>query len=502
MTKIFSTKQTRELDAYTIANEPISSIDLMERACRAFVTWFVQRYDATRKVGVVCGTGNNGGDGLGIARMLQDWGYPIKVWIVKGNVPESADFKVNLDRIRGKLDITEITSESDQGLFGDRHIVIDAIFGSGLSRSPEGIYAQVIRCINKTEAIRIAVDIPSGLMADQPSSGEIVRADYTISFQLPKLVFMLPQSFPFTGSWETVDIGLKKECIRQVKTEYFYLTLKSVRKILKPRSRFDHKGVYGHALVVAGSYGKMGAAVLASRAALRAGAGLVTTHIPKCGYEIMQISVPEAMASIDSDQEKFTSPPVLENFSTIGLGPGLGKDSATASALMTLLKNFSRPVVVDADALNIISTDPEFLKNIPENSILTPHPKEFERLVGKWANDFERLEKQRNLAAEVKAIIVLKGANSSIATPSGEVYFNSTGNPGMATGGAGDVLTGILAGLVAQHYSPLEAALLGVFLHGLAGDIATQDKGTNGLIASDIVEHLPHAFSRLGMNKI
>jgi NAD(P)H-hydrate epimerase len=429
MVPILNTKQIKELDALTVKKEGILSIDLMERACRAFVDWFVQQTDATQKVAIVCGTGNNGGDGLGIARLLQDWGYPVKVWIVRGVMPESNDFKVNFQRIKDKIDISEINQEPNRELFADRDLIVDAIFGSGLSRPPEGTYAQTIRCINQTEAIRIAVDMPSGLSADGPSSGEIVRAHYTVSFQLPKLAFFLPQSYPFTGEWVTVDIGLNKSFIKNSDSNHYLITQKDVRKILKPRSRFDHKGKYGHALMISGSYGKMGAALLASRAALRSGPGLLTVHIPKCGYSILQTALPEAMTSVDTDEMMFTELSDTDQFTTIGIGPGLGQKPETVKAFAELLNRYKRPMVVDADALNILSAQPSLMAQIPENSILTPHPKEFERLVGKWGEDFERLEKQKNLAKQLKSVIVLKGAYSSIATPDGAVFFNPSGNP-------------------------------------------------------------------------
>jgi hydroxyethylthiazole kinase-like uncharacterized protein yjeF len=497
MIKILSPKQIKELDAYTIQHEPIPAIDLMERACRAFVTWFVQRIDATKKIGIVCGTGNNGGDGLGIARLLDEWGYPVKVWIVRGLVPESSDFKTNLERIRNRLSIADIISASDQGLFADRDILVDAIFGSGLSRPVEGIYAQAVRCMNQSDAIRIAVDIPSGLSADQVSSGDIIRAHYTVSFQLPKLAFFLPQSFPFTGEWTCVDIGLNKKFINQAQTSYYQLTRKNVCEFIKPRQKFDHKGTYGHALIVAGSYGKMGAAILSSKAVLRAGVGLLTVHIPTCGYAIVQTALPEAMVSVDREERVFANSFDTIKYSTIGVGPGLGQDTKTLEALTKLLKEFKKPVVIDADALNMLAVHPESQSAIPENSLLTPHPKEFERLTGKWSNDFERLVLQRNLAAKLKSVIILKGAYTSIALPDGTTYFNSTGNPGMATGGSGDVLTGILTGLLAQGYSSKDAALIGVYLHGLSGDVAAQEKGMHSLIAMDLVDFLPQAFGRL-----
>lgn len=494
MIKILNAKQIRNVDEYTIEHEPISSINLMERASREFVNWFVQRFDAGKKVGVVCGTGNNGGDGLAIARMLLDWGFPVKVWVVRGKTSETEDFTTNLKRLNGKSEVFEITNEADQGLFTDRQVLIDAIFGSGLSRPTEGIYAQAIRCINKSDAVVVAVDVPSGLSIDGPSSGDIVEADVTVTFQLPKLSFLLPNSYKYTGDFKVLDIGLSKEKIKSETSTYFQITAKDCRKILQPRKKFDHKGTYGHALIVAGSLGKIGAAVLASRAALRAGAGLVSVHIPRCGYNVIQSSVPEAMASVDRQEDFISEVNNLEKISTIGIGPGLGKHGETAEGIKKMFEVFKKPVVIDADALNIIAENAKIREIIPHGSILTPHPKEFERLVGSWDDDFEKLHKLRLLAAELNSIIILKGAFTTIAEPDGKVYFNSTGNPGMATGGTGDVLTGVLTGLMAQFYSPIKAAILGTYLHGLAGDLAAEDKGTDSLIASDLIENLPRAF--------
>ena len=498
MVKILNTKQIRALDEYTIQHEPVLSIELMERACRAFVTWFIQRVDTTKKVGIVCGTGNNGGDGLGVARLLLEWGYAVKVWIVRGLVPESEDFKINLDRLKSKVEILDILSETDKELFTDRHVIIDAIFGSGLSRPAEGIYAQAIRCINQTDALRIAIDIPSGLSADQASPGEKIRADYTVSFQLPKLSFLLPQSYAFTGEWTTVDIGLNKAFIKNAETKHYLITARDVSKIIRPRSKHDHKGVYGHALMVAGSFGKIGAAVLASRAVLRAGAGLLTTHVPQCGYDIVQTSLPEAMVSVDSHKHFFTNDIDLEKYSAIGIGPGLGQEPDTVIAFEAILKGSKKAIIIDADALNILSTHHHLLKLIPEGSILTPHPKEFERLVGAWADDFERLQKQSDLSSKLKSVVIVKGANTVISAPDGNIFFNSTGNPGMATGGSGDVLTGILTGLLSCGYSSTDSAVIGVYLHGLAGDLAKLERGMEGLIASDLIEFLPKAFLKVG----
>ena len=495
--KVLASSQIRELDKFTIENEPIAPIDLMERACHAFVHWFVQQVRTEKKIGIVCGTGNNGGDGLGIARLLNERGYHVKVWIVRGEMGETESFKTNFKRLNNKISISEISKPTDRGLFHDCDVLVDAVLGSGLSRTTEGIYAQVISCINQTDAIRIAVDIPSGLFADAPSSGSIVEAHHIVSFQLPKLAFLFAENNKYVGDWHVADIGLSKEFMRDAPAQNLFVNAKSVKKIIRPREKFSHKGSYGHALLISGSFGKMGACVLAARAALRSGLGLLTVHIPFCGYALVQTSVPEAMASVDVEENHFSSVPGKLNYSSIGIGPGIGTDPTTIDAFAKILKEFDKPMVIDADALNILSQNKELFVRIPEGSILTPHPKEFERLAGTWKNEFERLELLRNFSIKIRSVVILKGAYSATASPDGKVYFNSTGNPGMATGGSGDVLTGIVTGLLSQGYSSLDAALLGVYLHGLAGDLAAADVGMNSLIAGDLIEFLPYAFKKI-----
>ncbi len=497
MLKILSTRQVKELDQFTIEHEPIAPIDLMERACHAFIHWFVQHVRLEKKIGIICGTGNNGGDGLGIARLLNDKGYSVKVWIVRGEMADTESFKTNLKRLPEKITVVEISKFAKQELFKECNVLVDAILGSGLSRPAQGIYSQVISSINQTDAQRIAIDIPSGLFADTHSEGEIVQADHTISFQLPKLSFLFAENQKYVGDWHLTDIGLSKEFIRNAPTQNFLVTAKSVKKIIKPREKFSHKGTYGHALLISGSFGKMGACVLAAKAALRSGLGLLTIHVPSSGYSIIQASAPEAMASVDAEENYFSCAPENLNYSTIGIGPGIGKDSETVIAFAKALKQFKRPMVIDADALNILSENKELIELIPEGSILTPHPKEFERLAGTWTDDFNRLELLRSFSSKIKSIVVLKGAYSAIANPDGKVYFNSTGNPGMATGGSGDVLTGILTGLLSQGYSSIDAAILGVYAHGLSGDLAAADLGMDSLIAGDVVEFLPYAFKKM-----
>lgn len=498
MRKILSTSQIRDLDAYTIQHRPISSIDLMENACRAVHTWLLERYPPETVIGVVCGTGNNGGDGLGVARMLHDSGYSVFVWVVKSGGNETTDFKTNLERLKGKIEVDYVSDVISHNMFDHVDVVIDAIFGSGLSRPLAGTVAELVEGINAADVERIAIDLPSGLMADKPSEGVIVKADHTLAFQVPKLVFFFPQYHNYLGTWHLLEIGLHRDYLKQLTTPYFYFQRKDVRKILHTRSKFDHKGKYGHVLLIAGGYGKMGAAVLATKAALRAGLGLLTVNVPPCGYDILQISVPEAMTVASGNERIISETPSLNGYSVIGIGPGIGQEGETVQAFRKILEQAKVRMVIDADALNILAANRELLPLVPPDSVLTPHPKEFERLVGPWKNDFARLEKQKQLARDLRSVVVLKGAYTSVALPDGTVIFNSSGNPGMAKGGCGDVLTGILTGLMAQSYNSADAVKLGVFLHGFAGDLAAYEKGMNSLTASDLIDFLPGAFKQAG----
>lgn len=497
MLKILNTDQIKAWDAYTIEHEPIASIDLMERACKAFVQWFVEKFDASAHIGVVCGTGNNGGDGLGIARMLSDWGYPVRVWIVIGTATESDDFKMNKQRLPEKVELSEIKSTPSTDIFSACAIIIDGLFGSGLSRSAEGVYADVINCINDTGATTVSIDIPSGLFADKSTDGICVQSDYTLTFQAPKLAFLLPENESRVGEWTVVDIGLSKSYKKEITTSHFLVDKKEISRRFPRRRKFSHKGDFGNGLLVAGSLGKMGACVLASQAAMRSGIGLLTVHVPKAGYSIIQTSVAEAMVSVDIHDSYFSQIEKLKDYTAIGIGPGLGRHAATVKAFQKMLEEARGPMVIDADALNILSENRELLHLVPKQSILTPHPGEFKRLVEGWGNDLERLELVKKLSKDINAVIVLKGAYTSIASPDGQVYFNSTGNPGMATAGSGDVLTGILTALLASKMTSLDAALVGVYVHGLAGDLAAYDKGYTSLIASDIISSLPDAFKQI-----
>lgn len=498
--KILPIELVRDADEYTIKNEPVASIDLMERAAYQLYKWIRKRVDKHHKFHVFAGLGNNGGDGLVLTRLLAKKGYHVKVYIIRYSEKTSPDFQINLNRL---VDlelaniIKDIKSKEDLPLIEEDDIVIDSIFGSGLARPVKGFIGDVINHINNNLAIKIAIDVPTGLFADDhsdPKSGIILRADYTLSFQMPKLAFFQPENDQFIGEWHILDIGLSSDFINNAKTRNFYMLKRDIIPMIHKRRKYDHKGTFGHALLIAGSYGKIGAAILAAKACLRSGIGLLHAHIPKSGYEIMQTAIPECMLNLDRYDNYFSEVPDLGMFNAIGIGPGLGMEKQSQMALKVLIQESSIPIVFDADALNILSENKTWLAFLPKDSILTPHPKEFERLVGKWSNDFEKLQLLRNFCTKHGIYVVLKGANTACCFPDGKIYFNSTGNPGMATAGSGDVLTGIITSLLAQGYSSGQASVIGVFLHGLAGDIAIKKKGMEALVAGDIIGALGKAF--------
>ena len=488
--KILNATQIRQADSFTINNEPIASIDLMERAAAKCFEWISKIIDKTAKIKVVCGLGNNGGDGLVIARLLLKAGFDVDVIILRHSEKCSDDFKINEERLK-KLknkNIIEVEEISELPIFTDDDVIIDAIFGSGLTKPVEGFLAEVVENINKSKAYIISVDLPSGLFSEDNLTNNlkaIIQADITLTFQAPKLSFLLPQYY--------LDIGLDRAFINSLDSNYYFIEEDDIRKILKPRGKFAHKGNFGHALLIAGSYGKMGAAVLSAKACIRSGAGLLTAHIPKVGYNIMQTAVPESMVSIDNAEEYISLLPDVSKYSAIAIGPGIDKKEETKKVLKLLIHNSVIPLIFDADALNILSENKTWLAFLPKGSILTPHPKEFERLAGKLSNDNERIQMQKEFSVRFSVYVIYKGAYTTISTPDGKLYFNSTGNPGMATGGSGDVLTGILLGLKACGYSPLETSILGVYIHGLAGDIAKEKLSEVSMIAGDIIENIAGA---------
>lgn len=494
--KILSADQLKALDRYTIENEPIESSELIDRAAEAFCKIFSENTEQKRPVKVFCGSGNNGADGLAIAGLLYRRKFNVEVYIVGETGIASSDFALKRKQIQGMLPIHEVKEKYQIPPIASNEIVIDALFGSGLNRSVGGIHAELIAVINKSEAKVVAVDVPSGLYCDRLNLPEdtVVNADLTITFQLPKLTFMLPETGAKVGEFIIADIGLRSDFIEKAPSSFFYTEEHFVKSILKKRVKFSYKGTYGHALVIAGSRGKTGASVLAAKACMRSGVGLLTMGVPECARLTLQTALPEAMY-IDSDAvDYFYGFPDLTKYTAVGIGPGLGVYPELYELILYIFETTSCPLVVDADALNLMAAYPYLYEKLPAGSILTPHIGEFDRLTEPHADHLSGIYRAMKLSVEKNVYIILKGAHSCIVTPEEEVFFNATGNPGMATAGSGDVLTGIVTSLLAQGYTPLQAAIFGIWLHGLAGDIAASEKSEWGMIASDMVDQLPSAY--------
>ncbi len=492
--KVLSADQIKKWDEYTIANEPIASIDLMERAALQCTAWLTKHYDSTIAIKIFCGKGNNGADGLAIARLLIESNYKVDVFILEFGNMGTVDFQANLKKLHAFtiaihfIQHVDFFPQIDKG-----NIVIDALFGSGINRGLEGLTADLVKHINTSQATIVSIDLPSGLFAELPAKGKIIKATHTLTFQCLKLCFLYPENEQYFGNVTLLNIGLLPAYLQNIDTKYSIVELNQIQQIYKPRKKFTHKGTFGHALIIAGKKGKMGAAILASKACLRAGAGLVTAMIPDDQFDFIQTTVPEVMSTGHEMIETID----LSVFNTIGIGPGLGTESNGARLIQEVLWHYNKPIVIDADGLNLLAANQNFYKEIPPGSILTPHPKEFERLFGKITNHATTIKTAIKQAKKYFVYVIVKGHNSFVACPDGEVYFNSTGNPGMATGGSGDVLTGILTGLLAQGYSSKEACFFGLYLHGLAGDIAAKLNSEEALIASDIISFLGLAYKKI-----
>ena len=503
MIKIFETSKMKELDRYTIDHEPITSIDLVERAATAFTQEFCHTFSKQNHVVVFAGQGNNGADGLAIARLLSEEGYRLDVFLFNPSQRLSNECEINKQRLLTDKNVRliEVIDDFTPPLLTERDIVIDGLFGSGLNRPLSGGYAAVVDYINQSKAVVVSIDIPSGLFGEDNRMNmrkNIMQARYTYTFEFPKLAFLLSENESFVGKWKILPINIHPTIIEQTNTPYRMITDKDFAGVLLPRNTFAHKGLFGHALLIAGSKGKMGAAVLAAKACLRSGAGLLTVHLPQRGENVLHTTIPEAMLSLDVDTDFVSVLPEIIEYDAIAIGPGLGTQDRSVELLETLLGTVKKPLLVDADALNILAINKNFIPLLPPYSILTPHPKEFDRLFGECDSGYERIHQARTKAMEHKLCIVLKGAYTAVCTPDGHVCFNSTGNPGMATAGSGDVLTGVILGLLAQKNAPETAAVVGVYLHGMAGDLVLENTSEivseESLIAGDIIRMLGKAF--------
>lgn len=494
---ILNGSQVRQWDQYTIDHGLVTSIELMEKAASGCAEWLMSKFPSGTIMHIFCGKGNNGGDGLAIARILSMHEYKVAVYILEFGHLGSDDFQENLQRLH-TLDV-EIRFISEEGNFPHLEspsIIIDALYGSGLNRPLNGLSAALVEHINLSLLPVISIDVPSGLYTDLSSKGNtVITAQETLSFQCLKPAFLVAENEVHTGSVTILDIGLDPGFLKNIKQPYVFVDQKLAHDIYRPRKKFSHKGIFGHALLVAGSYGKMGAAVLAARACTRTGVGLITTLIPRSGYEIMQLACPEAMV-ITSEHNDYIDnlPRDLQKYATIVIGPGLGTAPSTALVVKQLITQYEGNLVIDADGLNVLSKEINTLKNHKARMIITPHPKEMERLFGAVENDFERIEQAIKNARELNMVIVLKGRYTCITTPGGMTYFNSTGNPGLAKGGTGDTLTGMIGALIANGYSAEAAAILGCYLHGKAADIVAENSSEESLTPSDLIEEIGRAF--------
>lgn len=496
--KIFSKEQIYEGDRLTTERQHISSTDLMERAGSQIFNWIHTRMQGAQvPIHVFCGIGNNGGDGLVLARHLVLEGYLVKTYIVNYSDKRSKDFLINYDRIKN---VTKhwpelLNGQEDFPVIQQEDIIVDAIFGIGLNRPVLAWVKSLFKHIKASKAFTLSIDIPSGLQTDAPpeSDDSVVWASYTLSFASPKLVFFLPETGKFTVNWEVLDIGLDTEFLSKTTTAFNLIGKYEVMPMYLPRNKFSHKGQFGHSLIVGGSYGKIGAVTLASRGALSAGSGLVTAYVPKCGFLPLQTSFPEAMVLTDVDENHISKIEFDLKPTVIAFGVGISTHPKTVHAFEGFLKANKTPLVIDADGINILAKHTKLLKLLPKVTVLTPHPKELERLIGVWTDDFDKLEKAKLFSKTNQLILVIKGANT-MTVFNEKFYINTSGNPGLSTAGSGDVLTGMITGLIAQGYDPLSASIFGVYLHGKSADIAVEDYGYQSLIASHIIEYLGTAY--------
>jgi len=501
--KIFSAEQIKTWDRYTIEHTPIGTIDLMERAAKAFIHQLLHLYPQERFL-IFCGSGNNGGDGLAIARLLLQQNIQVEVWLLKDK-SLSPDAQSNYNHLVAigcaiKTITPDKVIESEWLRINAQSLVlIDALLGTGLNRSTEGLYAEFIHRINATQKKIVSVDIPSGLFADTASKeGQvIIRATETITFQIPKRSFFYANNHRYLGNWYVVTIDLSEVYQNQTATSIHFTQWKQVQDIFRPRSPFAHKGNFGKALLIAGSQGMMGAAVMAAKACLRAGVGLLKVYTPSCGLQILQNSIPEAMVLTDPSEKEFSILPDSFSYQAIGLGPGWHESDQALQFLKDIFSTSTVPMVIDAGALNVLSKDSNLLKNIPKGSILTPHKREFDRLAGEELSQEQQEEKAVAWAKQHELQFILKGKYSAVVLSDGTIHYNSTGNAGMAKGGSGDCLTGILLALLAQGYSSRDAAIMGTFLHGYAGDEAATIHSQEAMLPSDLIDNIGNFFIKV-----
>lgn len=506
--KIFPPEAIADIDRATCEAQGIDSLELMEKVASAVSCEIISRFMPSQRIVVIAGPGNNGGDALAAARMLLEQGYK-RLEIYLFNIKDRLSHDCNEERkkliaIEG-IKFTEVTKGFTPPVLNSGVVVLDGLFGSGLKTPLDGGFKALARYINESKAFTISIDIPSGMFCEWNAAAnrrDMVHAKLTLAISIPHISFFFEEMADVVGEWQIIDIDLDKKAVREAPDRFHLMEEYYAHRFLKPRHIFSAKRDFGSVMIMAGSMGMMGAAAMAAKAAMRSGAGLVTVHSARCGMSVVQSSVNEVMFEPDKNDRFITDMRLHHAHKVVGVGPGIGTYDETINALEGLLKNASAALVLDADALNCIAKRPSLLSLIPAMSVLTPHKGEFDRLFGEHTSDEGRLLKAIEMAQYYSLIIVLKGHYTATVRPDGKVYFNSTGNPGMATAGSGDVLTGVISALIAQGYEPEIAASLGVYIHGLAGDMAAEDKGEYGMTAGDIIEYLPLAFKALMSKKM
>ncbi len=502
--KIFSVNDLRQIDQDTIRKENISSLELMERAATAVVREIVSQYQRNKHICIFAGPGNNGGDALAVARLLLVEGYNPEIYLFK-TTTLSNDCESNLERLKNEYpdsQLFEITNKFNPPKLTSQTLVVDGIFGTGMTKVLTGGYTALVKYINESDAFVISIDVPTGLTCGWDQYNEarhIINANITYTFQYPKLPFFFRENAPYVGHWKVLNIGLQPDPATSNSSRTYCVEKEDAALLLKSRDKFADKKTFGHALLTGGRFGMVGAITLAAKAAMHSGVGLTTVHAPKCAYNILQTSIPEAIYEKDEDDMECSHIQLHNKYKALGIGPGMGHGSKPSICLRDLLtSDINIPVVFDADALRIMAINRELLDVLPYHSILTPHKDEFEDLFDSMIDsDSHRFQQAILMAKTYNIIIVLKGAHTAIASPSGELYLNNSGNNGMATAGSGDVLTGIITSLLAQGYEPINAAVLGVHLHGLAGDIAAAESSPEAITAQDIIACLGKAFRKL-----
>lgn len=500
--KILSPEQLKRVETQTITIQDIELINLMERAANAILNWLKSKIDVSKNsFTIICGVGNNGGDGLALGRLLWEEKAHVKIYLQKNNT-YSLDNLSNQKRLKDLKIPFEYYGESTKLEIIPNSILIDAIFGYGLNRPIGDEWKPIIDQINQSPNTVISVDVPSGLFCDQLNSEKdpIVESEVTLTFQTPKLSLLIPENQQYINEFEILDISLDLESIEKEESQLGYFSMNYVPQFYFKRPKFSHKYDYGNVLVIGGSYGKIGATMLVAKAVLKSGAGLVTLYVPKCGYSVIQTAFPEAMVQTDFSEELITKFPNVERYDTIVIGPGMGTDEKTYRAFEEFLSEndlSDKKLIIDADGINLLSQHPNLLENLPKETILTPHDKELERLIGEWENSYQKIEKIQSFVQSHELVIVAKGFITQTFLVNGEAYFNSSGNPGMATAGSGDVLAGIIAGLYAKQYNASEAAIFGVYLHGFSGDLASQQLGEESIMSTDLINYIPVAFKTL-----